>query len=108
MPKRRPSCTASVAVIEPAPYAWGDRISFHVETDCDPSLLWLHLQVWQGGEVVAAGWWRVDYVQKGLVQAGLYSPTWTDGAASARATILDAPDEKRGRELALYEFPVEA
>jgi hypothetical protein len=80
--------TITMAMVDPAdPVAnWGDWVTFTVSTTAT-SEPWVNLKCWQNGTLVAEGW--NGYFDRSLTgrNFGLYSPSWSGGAAECTAYL---------------------
>ena len=65
---------------------WGDWVTFNISTTATTEP-WVNLKCWQGGALVAEGW--NGYFDRSITgrDFGLYSPTWTSGAADCTAYL---------------------
>jgi hypothetical protein len=81
-PKPGGTGTIAMAMVDPADTTanWGDWVTFTVSTSAT-SEPWVNLKCWQNGSLVAEGW--NGYFERSLTgrNFGLYSPSWTEGAA---------------------------
>lgn len=65
---------------------WGDLVTFNVSTTAT-SEPWVNLKCWQNGTLVAEGW--NGYFERSMTGRifGLYSASWTGGAADCTAYL---------------------
>jgi hypothetical protein len=81
------SGTLAMVMVDPADTVsnHGDWVTFTIETtEPEP---WVNLKCWQDGTLVAEGW--NGYFERSLTgrNFGLYSPSWTEGAADCTAYL---------------------
>ena len=114
-PGGKTTTTSSISLAVPtaltadAPVAdtrYGDVVTFDVFTDAT-ARPWVNLKCYQGGTLVAEGWDGFFVGALGDRLFGLYSPSWTGGAADCTADLLMRVND-RWKQLASTSFHVDA
>ena len=86
--------------------SWGDSIKFEVSTTVTDKP-YVEVNCWQGGVLVGQGWAGYFADALGDGSFGLYSSTWTSGAADCTAWVEDYAGG-RWKKLASTSFHVDA